>query len=260
MQFGHRCIDCEDGENPADDIEHCCMAEPKAREQKRRRLDSADKQDNQTLSAFEAFKKTDEYKAILKKMGKLNEPKDDDQKKLVEDKSTQPQAEPVDEKTRDLKRLKTYSYLDYIEHMESGHCHRQKTFKCPLKCCDVFMSYKELMRHLKKDCPLIEVTCKKCGDKAIRCKYTHHGEKKCVSNLAKKNSRLNERKRNLKDRRKTLLAELAKIANPGHEDIADPYETIGQNSNVLEQTDFMNFVMSSLPQDPIRIFDQVEAG
>ena len=139
--FRHSCMDREEGESSSDkcdcDGEGSDCSELRVRVLKRRRLD---KQEGQAAdeTPFEAFKKTDQYKAILKKMGKLkeNESEEEDEKKKA-----RPTKVLEDERTRDLKRLKIYPYEEYIKHLRTGDCHRLRTFKCPLKCRDQLMTH-----------------------------------------------------------------------------------------------------------------------
>lgn len=76
------------------------------------------------MTAFESFKRTPAYKAILTKMGK-------DVPICSETKLTVPiQSEHV----KRLRRVKLYPYHKYLEHLRSGKCHRQRIFECPLNC------------------------------------------------------------------------------------------------------------------------------
>jgi hypothetical protein len=159
-------MDKDEGEISSD----CCGenqsdgSELKIRVIKRRRTDKDE-------TPFEAFKRTPKYKAILKKMGKL---KDEDLQNDSEDELKLNPKAAVDETTRDMKRLKIYPYEDYIKHMRTGNCHRLRSFQCPLKCCEERMSYGGLLSHLKKDCPMIEIKCNRCGFKEIRSRWKRH--------------------------------------------------------------------------------------
>lgn len=82
LHFRHSCMDRLEGESSSDLANSCCdnsdTSEPVLRVFKRRRQDKdtnkqAEQNTSPVESAFEAFKKTDKYKAILKKMGKMDD-------------------------------------------------------------------------------------------------------------------------------------------------------------------------------------------
>ena len=90
--------------------------------------------------------------------------------------------------------------------------------------------------HLKKDCPLIELKCTRCGFKEARNRWKRHLAKTCSKNLVIKRMQLKERKRYLKSMKAQLLLEMAKKANPRHPENGDVYETIGEYSNILDSS------------------------
>ena len=105
------------------------------------------------------FKRTPKYREILAKMGK----------ELPEEVETPKQTSKDDAKVRWLRKQRLYTYGQYLEHLRSGECHRQRVFECPLNCgtagdaISSKMTYRGLYNHLATACPLIKLECRHCG-------------------------------------------------------------------------------------------------